>query len=119
MSLAKARDVFFRQRRIILGHREPPPQHKGELLQGGDDDLGAIDQGIGQLPRILIDGFDHTLSMFDLADGILELPVQDPPVGDDTQSKTFRSLVSRKLASRCESQDMPLVLPLPAECWIR
>ncbi len=72
---------FFRAFRT--GGLKQPPQHKGEFLQGGDDDLGSVDQGLGQLPGILVDGLDHPLGVFDLVDGILKLPVQHPPVGDD------------------------------------
>ena len=50
-------------------------QHEGEFLQRGDDDLGAVNQGSGQLFGILINGFDHALRVLDLVIRVLQLLV--------------------------------------------
>ena len=73
--------------RLLLTFRargvEQTAQHERELLQGGDDDLGAVNQRRRQLLRVLVNRLHHALRVFDLVDRILQLPVEHLPVGDD------------------------------------
>ena len=75
---------FIRLVRVIRsGDVQQPPQDKGKLLQGGDDDLCAINQRFGQLAGVFINRFHNALRMFDLVDGILKLFVEHTAVGND------------------------------------
>ena len=58
-------------------------QHKRELLQRGDDDPRLLtSQRLSQLPGVLVDLHDQPAGMLELVDGVLQLTVQDHPVGD-------------------------------------
>ena len=55
-------------------------------------------------------------------DGAVQLRVQRAPVGDDDDGIELRLVASAAVFSStswCASQAMVLLLPLPAECWIR
>ena len=54
-----------------------------KLLQRRDDDRGRGLQCIGELLRILVDLLDDALLVVKLVDRVLQLPVEDQPVGDD------------------------------------
>ena len=54
-----------------------------ELLECGDDDRGAARQGVGQLLRVLLDADHDSGRVLELVDGVLELLVENQPVGDD------------------------------------
>ena len=56
---------------------------KGNFLKGGDDDGSAVLQSFGQLPGILVDLLHHAVPVFELVYDVLQLLVQDKPVGDD------------------------------------
>ena len=103
------------------GDVQQSAQHEREFLQCRDDDLGAVNQRRRELLRVLIDGLDDALRVFDLVDRVLQLLVEHAPIGDDDDAveDLFVGCASCRLASRCESHEMLLVLPLPAECWIR
>ena len=59
-------------------------QDERELLQGGDDDPRLLaDQGLGELGRVPVDVYHHAPDVLELVDGLLELTVEDHPVGDD------------------------------------
>ncbi len=51
-------------------------------MQGGDDDELALVQGVGQLRAVLVNLFHHTLLVVELVDGVLQLRVQHPAVGN-------------------------------------
>lgn len=80
----------LRRMRLIDHHRVAPRrnpsdlvEHKGELLQGRDDDPGLLaGQRVGELLGALVDLHDHATGMLKLVDRVLQLPVQDDPVGD-------------------------------------
>jgi hypothetical protein len=59
------------------------PGHERKLLQRGDDDRHAGFQRLGELARILVDLLHHALAVVELVNGVLQLPVQHHPVGDD------------------------------------
>ena len=93
-SINWTRPMLDRFRRAYLkataGRVKQSTQHKGEFLQRGDDDLGAVNQRRRQLLGILINRLDHALCVFNLVDGILQLLVQHAPVGDnDDTIKNF------------------------------
>lgn len=55
-----------------------------KFLDGGDDDAGLFaGEGVGELLGVFIDFLDDARRFFELADGVLELPVEDFAVGDD------------------------------------
>ena len=68
--------------RVGTGNVQQTTQHEGELLQRGNHDPGAVDQGFRELPAVAVDGLDDTLRMLDLIDGVLELTVEHAPIGD-------------------------------------
>ena len=75
---------------------------------------------LGELAGVLVDPLHDALLVLELVDRVLELLVEHPPVGDDDDRvEDLRSSASCRLARRCASQAMELLLPLPAECWIR
>lgn len=51
-------------------------------MQGGDDDGRALVDGIAQLGGILADGADKAVRLFELEDGVPQLPVQHAAVRD-------------------------------------
>ncbi len=56
----------------------------------------------------------------ELLDGVLDLLVEDAPVGDDDDRvEDLRLPRASRPMSWCASQAMEFDLPLPAECWIR
>ena len=57
-------------------------QHEGELLQGRDDDLGFVLQGLSQLGRVFIDLDHHARRCLELLDRVLQLLIQHPAIGD-------------------------------------
>ena len=72
------RPLGLRRLFIQLGasHVAVQPLHdEGKLLQGGDDDLGLVYEGVSELLRILVDGLDDALSVFDLIDSVLQLMI--------------------------------------------
>ena len=95
--VAPTRDGFAPLRRLGLvgrvrrvgracfaaGDGQQAPHHERELLQRGDHDLRAVDEGLGQLSGVFVDGLDDALGVLDLVDGVLQLAIQDAPVGDD------------------------------------
>ena len=57
--------------------------HEGELLECRDDDLGLLTrQCLSELLGVLVDPYHHAVGVFELVDGLLELPVEDPAIGD-------------------------------------
>lgn len=55
----------------------------GEFLEGGDDDGRSFIEGIFELGGVFVDFFDDARDVIKLVDGVLELGVEDFPVGDD------------------------------------
>ena len=70
-------------------------RHKGELLERGDDDGHARTEGLRQLRGVDVDLLHYALFMLELVDGVLQLLVQDHPVGhhDDRVEDLFVLLV--------------------------
>lgn len=60
---------------LFVNHRE--------LLESGDDDAGPSFDGLPELLGILVDFLHHARHMVKLIDGVLQLAVQHPAVGDD------------------------------------
>lgn len=58
-------------------------KNKGELLQGGNDDMNGSLQGLGKLGAALVDPLHHSGFMLELIDGALQLLIQHPAVGDN------------------------------------
>ncbi len=58
------------------------PQHERKFLQCRDDDLCPVDECLGQLLRITVNGLHHSLLVLDLVNRILELLIQHLPVSD-------------------------------------
>jgi hypothetical protein len=55
----------------------------GELLQRRDDDAGLLaGQRLGQLGGVLVDALHHAVHVLKLVNGVLQLLVEHPPVGD-------------------------------------
>ena len=55
-----------------------------ELLERGDDDAGLLArQGVGQLLGVLVDSHHDAVGVLELVDRLLQLLVEDAPVGDD------------------------------------
>ena len=71
---------------LRLGQIADLVNDKRELLQGRDDDLDARFQGLGQLVGVLVNLGDDALLVLELVDGVLQLLVQDAPVGDDNDA---------------------------------
>ena len=63
---------------------------------------------------------DSRPDLGELLDGVADLLVEDAAVGDDDDGieEGLRRSCCRSI-SWCASQAMELLLPLPAECWIR
>ena len=61
--------------RLGPGGAEQPAQYEWEFLERGDDDFGAVDEGVGELLAVLVDCLDHALGVFDLVNCVLELLV--------------------------------------------
>ena len=54
-----------------------------ELLQGGDDDAGLLTgERLGELGGVDVDLLHDSVGVFELVDGVLELAVENHPVGD-------------------------------------
>ena len=63
---------------------------------------------------------DRRAHLGELLDRVVDLLVEDAPVGDDDDRVEDRLVVrARRPISWWASQAMELDLPLPAECWIR
>ena len=69
--------------RVGPGGAQEALHDERELLQRRDDDLRAVDERRRELLRVLVDGLHHALGVLDLVDGVLQLAVEDAPVGDD------------------------------------
>ena len=98
------------------------PVDERELLERGDDDRHARSRAPRQAAREFSSIFcDDAVLVLELVDRVLELLVEHAPVGDDDHR--VEDLAGRRRRagwrSRCASQAMVLLLPLPAECWIR
>jgi type I restriction enzyme R subunit len=91
-----------------------PTQHKGKLLQRRDYDLGAIDQRLSELRRVLVDSFNDTLGVFDLINGVLELAVEHSTVytepGMNKDAITGKPISEGALPERFESPDYQVLL---------
>ena len=73
-----------RARQVYAAEQLPgQPHDEGELLDRGDDDPGPLLEGVVQLRRVLVDPLDHPLLVLELVDRVLQLLVEDLPVGDD------------------------------------
>ena len=59
-----------------------PLRDDGELLERGDDDRRAAHQRGAELGRVLVDLLHYPELVLELVDGVLELLVEDAPVGD-------------------------------------
>ncbi len=78
----------LRRMRLVHDHREALAGQladllgdDGKLLQGGDDDRPPSLEGFAELPRGLVNVFDHAEGLLELPDGALELAVEHAPVG--------------------------------------
>ena len=69
--------------RVRSGNAQQAAHDERELLQRRDDDLRAVGERLRELLRVLVDGLHHALGVLDLVDGVLQLAVEDAPVGDD------------------------------------
>jgi len=70
---------------VFVDHRE--------LLEGGDDDLLAVVDGLGELAGAFGDVFDEAAFLFEVLDRLLELAVEDLAVGDDDDGVEHRLVV--------------------------
>jgi hypothetical protein len=67
-----------------VGQPDPLLHDDRELLQRGDDDPRLrAGQRLGELHGVVVDLLDDAVRVVELVDGVLELPVQHPAVGDD------------------------------------
>ena len=69
---------------VVAGRQSPDlVQDERELLQGSDDDPRLLTrQRLGQLPGVLVNLHNQAAGVLELVDGVLQLPVQDHPIGD-------------------------------------
>ena len=93
-----------------------------ELLERRDDDPRLLaGEGGGELGAVLVDPGDDAGRVLELVDRLLELAVEDHPVGDDDDLVEDGLVVGRRGGdiSRWASQAIVLLLPEPAQCWTR
>ena len=57
-----------------------------EFLKCGDDDGDAGFERFGKLSRILVDLLHNTLTVVELLDSVLKLPVENDSIGDDNHA---------------------------------
>ena len=58
-------------------------QHERKLLQRGDNDAAPFNEGIPQLPGVLVNLLHHPRFVLKLVNSVLQLPIQNPTVGND------------------------------------
>lgn len=66
-------------------------------MQGGNDDIFAIFNRLAQRRRIRLNRHDHATGLLELLDGVLQLFVEDPAVGNDDDA-VEESLLRRGIA---------------------
>lgn len=67
----------------------------GELLQRGDDDPGGVPgQGVSELRGVLVDPDDRSRCVLKPGDRVLELAIEDDPIGDDDDLVEDRCVVA-------------------------
>ena len=71
-----------------------------------------------QVPGVL--GMSHRgAHLGELLDGVADLLIEDAAVGDHQDRIEHGGVVASRPISWWASQAIELLLPLPAECWIR
>ena len=108
-------------RRGQLAHRF---EREGERLDRADDDLLAAGSAVGSSPLLLralaLDRRDHARGALESRRSLPATGVDHVAVGDDeTVENSFLCSASCRSARKCAVQAIELVLPEPAECWIR
>jgi hypothetical protein len=110
--------LFFRAgfiRPLRAGGMKQPAKHEWKFLQGGDDDLCAVNQCRRQLLGILVNRLHHALRVLNLVNRILQLPVEHLPVGDDDHAIVSLGILIVVQAGEAVRQPRNAV-SLPAAC---
>ena len=100
-------------------------EREGKGLDGADDDLLARRQRLGQLAALAAAfALDRGHDALRALERRRSLPATAPSITlrsetTSTVENSFLSLASCRSARKCAVQAMELVLPEPAECWIR
>jgi len=92
----------------VAARRQPVDlvEHERELLQRGDDDARLLArEGVGELAGVLVDAHHHAVGVLELVHGVLQLPVEYPPVGDDHHLVEHRPV--GRVVQTCEAVGQP------------
>ncbi len=111
------------QRELAVAQVAQLVEDEGEFLHRGDNDFLAPAQEVAQFLRIVRMAEDRGHMVVAL-DGLAQSgDVERSPVGDDDDRIELRLRVSSAAVFNSTnwyaSHAMVLLLPLPAECWIR
>ncbi len=85
-------------------------EHKGEGLDGDDDDRLRVLQRLRQLLRlgavadVAVDPPDHAIDVFELVDGVLQLIIEHGAVGDDDDRMELLVPLAHRRAMRADAR---------------